>query len=374
MTRTVNVSAILTPYLAGLKNYKVLTREEEVEFFQRIDAEEDAFIIQLASDKEIFQKALAKAMEKVKGERDPECDKLLNALLNAKNGLPNLFKEYCRKDGKVRSVQENIYHYIEKEFPNCEFFPSLQLQKKKLQIIRNEFAKHNLRLVISLAKKYSTFSSNTKITDLIQEGNMGLLKAIDKFDSSRELKFSTYASWWIKQNMRRSIHDKDKTVRLPVHISENFYKVKSISTLFLTKHGREPTESELVKETGLKKNLVKFIKENGDLINHASSLDKPYGGDDSFTMLDTMSGNELSAEDSLCKQGINEALKRAIDCLSTKEAFIIRNRFDNELTLEEIGQKYNVSRERIRQIEAVALRKLKNNPNLKRHVHSLFFK
>lgn len=233
------------------------------------------------------------------------------------------------------------------------------------QRAKDEMTKANLRLVVSIAKRYS--NRGMHISDLTQEGNVGLMRAVDKFDYKRGYKFSTYATWWIRQGITRALADQGRLIRLPVHLSESHNKMRRESSIFLQKNGRGPTDSELADLTQLPlekiRQLLKAVKD-------PYSLDAPVGDESDSSLGDFV--EDQAAEVPLEKAADTQfkiLLESAMKDLSDREQEVLRLRFGlgttNDLTLEEIGKQFGVTRERIRQIEAKALRKIRMGPESK---------
>jgi len=229
---------------------------------------------------------------------------------------------------------------------------------------RERLIKSNLRLVVSIAKKYLGKSRGLTFLDLIQEGNIGLAKAVDKFDWRRGLKFSTYATYWIRQAITRALSDQARTIRLPVHIIETFYKLNKVKKRLSSILNREPTPEELASEIGLPTNKVqKLLKYLHDTI----SLETPIGDEGDALLKELIPDLNTETPDKVAAISVlKEQLKKAILDLSPKERKIISLRYGledgTEHTLEEIGKIFGITRERVRQIEIRALEKLRNHP------------
>ncbi len=236
----------------------------------------------------------------------------------------------------------------------------MSIGEAKARRAKKEMVEANLRLVISIAKKYT--NRGLQFLDLIQEGNIGLMKAVDKFEYRRGYKFSTYATWWIRQAITRSIADQARTIRIPVHMIETINKLNRIARQMLQEMGREPTPEELSERMEMPEDKVRKVLK---IAKEPISMETPIGDDEDSRLGDFIEdANLLSPVNSATFEGLREATLDVLDGLTAREAKVLRMRFGIDMntdhTLEEVGKQFDVTRERIRQIEAKALRKLRH--------------
>ena len=280
--------------------------------------------------------------------------------------LHNVKTEILRTQKKIRMLQEETGLTVS-EIKDIN--RQMSIGEAKSRRAKKEMVEANLRLVISIAKKYT--NRGLQFLDLIQEGNIGLMKAVDKFEYRRGYKFSTYATWWIRQAITRSIADQARTIRIPVHMIETINKLNRISRQMVHEKGREPTPDELGDRMEMSEDKVRRVLK---IAKEPISMETPIGDDEDSHLGDFIEdGTVDSPVDSSIDEGLREATKDVLGSLTAREAKVLRMRFGIDMntdhTLEEVGKQFDVTRERIRQIEAKALRKLRH-PTRSDHLRS----
>lgn len=267
----------------------------------------------------------------------------------------NLEEEIANYKQRLENLNKKYEINPEDLFKTCADIAEGQ---RLIDLSKNDLVESNLRLVVSIAKKY--INRGLQFSDLIQEGNIGLMKAVEKFEYQRGYKFSTYATWWIRQAITRAIADQARTIRIPVHMIETIHKINRTQRRLVQELGREPSEEEISEETGFSTEKIRKILK---IAQEPISLETPVGDDDSHLRDFLEDVKTASPPEMVSKMNLREQLSHVLSTLTDREAKVIEMRFGlrdgNEHTLEEVGQEFQVTRERIRQIEAKALRKLK---------------
>jgi len=262
--------------------------------------------------------------------------------------LDDSVKMYLREIGTINLLNQDEEIELARRVANGD------------DVAKQDLINANLRLVVSIAKKYT--GQGLLFLDLIQEGNTGLIRAAEKFDYTKGFKFSTYATWWIKQGITRAIADQSRTIRVPVHMVETIYKVKKVSRMLMQELGRKPSDEEVADRTDIPLENIVAIRKYSQI---PLSLEMPIGDEDSSQLGDFIEDKNLESPDNVTMRNIlREELLKSMGILTEREQMILKLRFGFDdgrpRTLEEVGRVYNVTRERIRQIEEKALRKLRH--------------
>lgn len=293
-----------------------------------------------------------------KVEKDKHSKQIVKELgLKDKDELLQVVKEIKNNERKIRRIEQEAGAPVEKII---EWGRQIDLGQRKISIAKKGLIKANLRLVVAIAKKYA--NRGMQFFDLVQEGNIGLIKAVDKFEYRKGYKFSTYATWWIRQAITRAISDQGRTIRVPVHMIEQINKVMRETRLFQQEFGREPTSEELADRLGWPLSRVKGVK---NIAREPISLETPVGEEEDSLLGDFIEDKEVdSPANTAAYNLLSEQINSVLSTLPAREQKVIRMRFGLDdgysHTLEEVGYVFKVTRERIRQIEAKALRRLRH--------------
>lgn len=338
-------------------------------------------LLQLLKDKgsrTITEDSLCLALVKFDLETE-DVEKVKKALTDAGIEITNPISDKAVDDKELENIinQINVNDPVKMYLKDIGKVPLLSSEEEKelarllteenSEYARERLCESNLRLVVSIAKKYQN-KYNMQFLDLIQEGNIGLMKAVEKFDYTKGFRFSTYATWWIRQSITRAISDQARTIRVPVHMVETIYKQNRVSRQLLQELGRDPTIDEIAERMGVS---VEKVMEVQRIAIDPISLESKIGDEDDSKIGDFIADeNSLTPHDVTMRNMLREQLMSVLESLTPREQKVIRLRYglddSHPRTLEEVGREFSVTRERIRQIEAKALRKLRSPSKLKK--------
>jgi RNA polymerase primary sigma factor len=349
MVATLNLSKIKQTLLAQAKKLHYLTNDEVLvqipEPEKHIDEVDNLFDYLFERGVDVFDKVESKEVIEKENSKTSSSDLL--SLLTQKGNVDSV-RMYLKEIGKIDLLTFDEEVALAKDI------------EKGSQAAREDLINANLRLVVSIAKKY--IGRGLTFLDLVQEGNQGLMRAVEKFDWHRGFKFSTYATWWIRQAITRAIADQAKTIRIPVHMVETINKVYKATRALTQRLGKEPTVEQIADEVGIS---IDKVEEIYRISQDTTSLSTPVGDDEDSFLGDFIEDTtQLSPYEETSKELLRESIEEVLSSLDERETKVLSLRFglmgETPKTLEEVGKIFNVTRERIRQIEAKALRKLRH--------------
>jgi len=338
------------------KSRGFVTQDEILMYFPRVE-ENLALLDKLYDRLSAENIEIVESIDLLVDQKEVTDEELKHALdFSDYGGLSDAIQSYLREIGRIPLLTPKEERELAKRIAKGD------------EKARQRMIEANLRLVVSIAKRYVGRSRNLSLLDLIQEGNIGLSKAVDKFNYKKGFKFSTYATWWIRQAISRALADQGRTIRIPVHMVETITKFLKVKRRLAQQLGRDPTPEEIALEMGVDVDDILYLMRISQGI---SSLNQPVGDEEGSELGDFISDNKsLSPENYAIQELLKKELSKVLDSLPEREREIIKTRFGLEdgiaHTLEEVGAMFNVTRERIRQIETKTLEKLKDDPEVKK--------
>lgn len=359
-----NIAQLRTEYWKALLAFPVLTDAIAALLESKIDAEEVP-----AAELLELRKCSKDLLEKTTKKKQKSFDEAVVALSEfvSYKDLDGIISDLVAADLTLieSGASEGVNIAItaadaEDRLAFAAYVKRAKLAGHALRLAKNMFVKSNLRLVVSIARRFN--HGRMPLQDLIQEGNIGLMKAVDRFDHRKGFRFSTYGSWWIRHAISRAVADKGRQVRLPVHMIDAYHKVNRARRELEMKHGQEPTSAQIAAHTGIAESKIERM--GSLLLENPVSLDKPVSGEDGRRMVEFVEDPNADAPVELLEaNALNDEVRHLMSMLRPIEADILRKRFgltdENELTLKEIGGQYSLSRERIRQLQEQALGKIR---------------
>jgi len=344
-------------YMKDLKNYPLFSPSEEKKAFEIIDFKEKK-LIKLLFDHEQINDELLEKLDIFKN-LDENIEKSFKFFINGSPNIEEIFR-FVKYSDEGRNWLKWAYVLSQKTDKKI-WANKLKTLNDSILADKSRFATHNLRLVISIAKNVRKAGASHFIPDMVQEGNIGLIKSIDRFDQSRGYRFSTYASWWIRHYINRYLTEKERTIRIPVHLSDKLYQFSKFKQKY-EQEGKEISIEVISKEMNISVEKTLLLQEV--VTSKIMSFDAPVKDDSLTTYIDNFQDeNAISPYDGYVASIHKKAIEKALTYLDKKESEILRWRFGiehREMTLQEIGEVYKLSRERIRQIEERALNKLRH--------------
>jgi len=350
---------VMSSYINDVNTFKIMNRGQQDEFLKNISYLENKVVDKIVSSIPIEHELATLLLENC-AHNDNYSD--------AKFGFIGSESKKTNKDGiKFIRLTDSGRRWLDKSIHlgkdifGTKKHNNILVQLKEIKTLKDKFVSSNLKLTISLAGKISKYSKFMSISDLIQEGNIGLMKAIDRFDNEKGFSFSTYACWWIRHHMKRSIDEKEKTVRMPVHLHDLHYKINKFETNYKLLYGKDPSDVEVA--DGINEQFKKVERAMFSRVMTEAALDAPIM-EDGGTLHDILEMSEpVLYDENIEKKRIYDEINQALLMLTPTESYMIRKRFgldgNEPKTLNEISIPFEITRERVRQIEAGAMRKLR---------------